>query len=117
MIYKHLLYPDQQKAIKEKILDILDLDSYNSTTLYELDNNTEKQQKLLDLLPDMKKFFSISSCAGIYRSEDTKRPMLSILRKILKTDYDIVSSDWRVRDPEGNLLYRTKRYYFHKKKV
>lgn len=117
MIYKYLLYPEEQKAIKEKIITILNLDTYNSTTLHELDTNTEKQQQIMELLPDMKKYFSISSCAGVYSPENIKRPLLSILRKILKTDYDIISTDWRARDQEGKLLYRTKRYYFHKKQL
>lgn len=71
----------------------------------------------MDLLPDMKKYFSLSTCIGVYNAENTKRPLLSILRKILKTDYEIVSTDIWVKDENGKLLYRTKRYYFHKKQV
>ena len=53
------LYATQQDEMIEKIIDILDLDEENSITLYELDNDKAKTDKLLALIPELRLSFLI----------------------------------------------------------
>jgi hypothetical protein len=39
MRLKSDMYAPEQAAIRQRVIDILELDELNSTTLYELDNN------------------------------------------------------------------------------
>jgi hypothetical protein len=58
MRLKSQLYKKEQRDIIDKIINIMGLDDENSVTLYELDNNDEKQKKILDLIPEIRKYFS-----------------------------------------------------------
>ena len=49
MRYKTELYVKEQDEIIQQIINILKLDNEYSTTLYELDNNIEKQQNILKI--------------------------------------------------------------------
>lgn len=113
MRHKHELYPEEQKAIKEELLGILELDEHQSILFSNLDNNVIKQQQIMSLLPRIRTFFSMSRITAFAYPESAKRPWLSIIRHLLKDDYKMVSADWRVRNDDGSSL-RTKRYYFHK---
>ena len=42
-----------------KIINILELDQTNSITLYELDNDIKKQEKILNLLPEIKNTLNV----------------------------------------------------------
>ena len=46
MNLKSILYREEQEEIIEKIIDILQLDENYSITLYDLDNDNEKQSKI-----------------------------------------------------------------------
>ncbi len=45
MRLKSELYKKEQEEICDKIIEILDLSETNTITLYELDNDKEKQEK------------------------------------------------------------------------
>ena len=53
MRLKYELYKKEQEEICDKIIEILDLPETNSITLYELDNDKEKQEKIIKLIPNM----------------------------------------------------------------
>lgn len=114
MRHKHELYPEEQAIIKDELLRILELDEHQSILLSELDNNVYKQQQVMSLLPRIRTFFSMSRITAFAYPETAKRPWLSIIRHLLKDDYDMVSADCRAKNEDGSSL-RTKRYYFHKK--
>ncbi len=114
MRHKRELYPEEQKRIKQELLSILDLDHHNSILLSDLDCDKDKQQDILNLLPRIRTFFSMSKITAFAYPESAKRPWLSIIRHLLKDDYDMVSADWRVKLDNGSNL-RTKRYFFHNK--
>ena len=61
MKLKSILYKKEQDEIINKIIDILVLDNNNSIILYELDNDKIKQDKILELIPDIRKYFSFTS--------------------------------------------------------
>ena len=47
MRLKEELYKKEQDEILQKIINIINLDKENSITLYELDNDIEKQNKIV----------------------------------------------------------------------
>jgi hypothetical protein len=113
MKQKILLYPNEQKLIREKLINILELDEHNSITLYELENHPIKTKQIMELLPEIRKFCSMSKITAFSTPEKVGRPWLSIIRHMTKKDYEMVSADWRIKQ-ENNII-RTKRYYFHKR--
>lgn len=114
MRFKNELYPEEQKAIKSQLLDIIALDDKNSIVLHHIDNDEEKQQRIMNLLPRIRTFFSMSRVTAFAYPEKIQRPWLSIIRHLLKDDYDIVSRDYKVKGNDG-VTIRTKRYTVTKK--
>lgn len=112
MRLKQELYRTEQDDILQKIMDILELDKENSITLYELDKNLEKQQNILSLLPNIRKYFSLSFVKGVKNPKLLKRPWLSIIKQLLKKNYSIISTDFRMVINDNKI--RTKKYIFIK---
>lgn len=104
------LYPNEQSAIKKKLWDMLPLDSDMSITLYDLEKNTALTDSIIQLIPDIRTYFSMSKVTAICTPERIKRPWLSVIRHLTKDTYDIVSTDVRIL--VGNNTIRTKRYVF-----
>ena len=87
MKYKNELYEKEQNEIINKLIDILELEEQQYLILYNLDNNESKQKLILDLIPNIRKYFSLSNVRGIKNPETLKRPWLSIIRQMLKQKY------------------------------
>jgi hypothetical protein len=115
MRLKSELYSKEQENLEEKLIQILNLDEKNSITLYELDKDIEKQQKILDLIPDIKKYYSSSKIPGAYyySTDRIVRPWLSIIKYLIKNKYEMCSTDYRISI--DNKKIRTKRYLFLEK--
>ena len=107
------LYKEQQYNIVDNLINILNLDEDNGITLYDLDNNEDKQKEIMDLIPEIKKYFRFDSINGIKKTETVKRPYLSIIRCILKLKYNILLTDFRME--RDNKKIRTTKYIFLKK--
>lgn len=114
MRLKSKLYKKEQDDIIDKIISILELDNENSIILYNLDKDIKKQTKILDLIPDIRKYFNFASVMGASEPDKSKRPYLSIIKQLTKTKYKIITSDFRIKQKE-QLEIRTKKYYFVKK--
>ncbi len=114
MRLKSELYKDEQIELINRLINIINLDDDNSLILYELDSDETKKQEILDLIPDIKKYFSFTSIIGASEPEKAKRPYLSIIKQLLKSKYTIISSDYRIKDNNDNEI-RTKKYFFMKK--
>ena len=112
MINKSVLYKEKQLEICDKIIEILDLDEYSCTTLYDLENNQEKKQKIIEISSDIRKYFLINNIRGVKEPEKTKRAWLSIIKQITKLKYKLLSSDCRII--LNNKKIRTKKYIFVK---
>lgn len=112
MIEKDKLYKKQQQEIIDKIIGILELDEYNCVTLYNLDNNEEKKQKIMNLVPEIRKYYSCNNIQGAREPEKFKRPWLSIIKQICKKQYKVMSSDCTIE--HDNKKIRTKKYIFVK---
>lgn len=111
MKLKSILYKKEQDEIIDKIIKILELDNENSIILHDLDNDENKQNKILELIPDIRKYYSFSTIIGAFEPTKAKRPYLSIIRQITKSKYKLHSYDYRIKR-EGKNDIRTKKYIF-----
>ena len=96
MIHKSKLYQKEQNEIMDKIINILQLDEDNSILLYDLDNDDSKKQKIMDLIPDIRKYFTFTCIKGVQNPDLVQRPYLSIIRHITKLKYIMKSYDHRI---------------------
>jgi len=112
MKLKSILYKKEQDEIIDNIINILELDGKNSIILYNLDNDKEKQKKILKLIPNIRKYFSFSMIIGASEPTKAKRPYLSIIRQLTKSKYKMTSYDFRIKQNRKEI--RTKKYVFEK---
>ena len=114
MKLKSLLYKQEQDELVNKIIDILELDNENSIILYNLDNDQGKQNKILELIPEIRKYYSFSTIIGASEPTKAKRPYLSIIKQITKSKYKLNSYDYRIKQEDKEDI-RTKKYIFELK--
>ena len=110
MRLKSELYKKEQDEIIEKIITILDLENKNTYTLYELDKNEEIQNKIMELIPEIRKWFSFNNMKAVGEPSKIKRPWLSIIKNLLKSKYIIESKDFQFT--ENGKYIRTHIYSF-----
>jgi hypothetical protein len=108
MRLKSELYKKEQEEIIDKIVKILDLENKTEYTLYELDKNDEIQNKILELIPEIRKWFSFNNMKAVGEPSKRKRPWLCIIKQLLKSKYNIVSIDYRMID--NGVEIRTHKY-------
>ena len=76
-------YHTEREDICNRLISILELDENNSILLNELENDIEKQTKILDMKDEIKKYFAVS-CLTPYKPNATcKRPYINILRGLV----------------------------------
>ena len=109
---KSVLYKDEQEKLADKIIEILELDEDNSITLYELDNDTDKQEKIMKLAPEVRTFFTYTCIMGV--KQDLKRSWLSVMKHVTKVKYKLISSEVRFQVGDKKEKVKTVRYYFVK---
>ena len=85
MKLKSILYKKEQDELVNKIINILELDDENSIILFNLDNDKIKQDKILELIPEIRKYYSFSTIIGASEPTKAKRPYLSIIRQLTKS--------------------------------
>ena len=110
MRLKRELYKKEQEEIINKIINILDLTNKNTYTLYELDKNVEIQNKIMELIPEIRKWFSFNNMKAVGEPSKRKRPWLSIIKQLTKTKYNLLSEDFRLFDNSKEI--RTHKYTF-----
>jgi hypothetical protein len=113
MRLKSELYKNEQLEIMNKIINILELDDNNSITLYELDNDIEKQEKILEILPEIKKYFKCKCVKSLIAPEKVKRIYLSLIRYITKLEYNMIGVQFLIQKDKSKI--RTVKYIFIKK--
>jgi hypothetical protein len=110
MRLKSELYKKEQEEIVDKIIKILDLENKTEYTLYELDKNEEIQKKIMELIPEIRKYYAFNNMKAVGEPNKRKRPWLSIIKNLLKTKYNIVSKDFQFTENETHI--RTHIYKF-----
>ena len=93
MRLKSELYKKEQDDIRDKIIIILDLENKNTYTLYELDKNEEIQKQIMELIPEIRKWFAFNNMKAVGEPEKRKRPWLSIIKNLLKSKYTIENNE------------------------
>lgn len=88
MRLKSDLYGPEQRALCDRVIETLALDSQRSCWLSDLDANKQQQTRLLELIPDVRRFFSYTLIAGANNPGARKRPWLSLARSVTKPFYD-----------------------------
>ena len=78
------LYKKEQKEIVDKIITILDLENKTEYTLYELDKNEEIQKQIMELIPEIRKYYSFNGIKAVGEPNKIKRPWLSIIKHLIK---------------------------------
>ena len=107
---KNELYKKEQLKLSNQIIDILELDENNQIILYHLDNDKQKINKIMELIPELRKYFAIKNILGIENPLNSKRPWLSIIRNITKLTHKMISNDKQLTVDEK--IIRTKIYSF-----
>jgi hypothetical protein len=91
-------------------IKILDLEKKHSYTLYELDKNENIQNNIMQLIPEIRKYFSFNGLKAVGELKRIKRPWLSIIKQLTKTKYNIESKDFQFT--ENGKYIRTHIYSF-----
>jgi hypothetical protein len=103
-------YQQEREDICNKIITILNLNEDNTILLCDLDEDTEKQNKIMDMKEEIQKYFACSTISSFKPNFECKRPYLNIIRSILrKQNYIIENSDFWIKYENG-LLQRTIKY-------
>jgi len=102
---------NERNEIFSKLLNILNVtDKSNTFYLHELDGSEEKQKQIMDLVPDIKKYF-ICSTWTCFCKDDVKRNYLSIIKYMMKDmGHKMVSARAFVKDSDGNTHNATQYY-------
>ena len=91
-------YQNEREDICNKIITILELKEDNTFLLYELDDNIEKQNKILELKEEIQKYFACSTISSFKPNFECKRPYLNIIRSILrKQNYNFIGNDYTIK--------------------
>jgi hypothetical protein len=93
MRLKSELYKKEQDDMIDKIISILDLENKNTYTLYELDKNEEIQKQIMELIPEIRKWFAFNNMKAVGEPDKRKRPWLSIIKHLIKSKYTIENKE------------------------
>ena len=108
-------YQIEREEICVKLINILQLDSDNSFILCKLDDDIEKQTKILNMKEEIQKCFACSEIYSFKPNFACKRPYLNIIRGILrKQGYSFLSTDFELKMDNDNFK-RTKKYIIFRK--
>jgi hypothetical protein len=110
MRLKSELYKKEQEEIVDKIITILDLENKTEYTLYELDKNEEIQKQIMELIPEIRKYYAFNNMKAVGEPNKRKRPWLSIIKNLLKTKYNIITDISYLTDDKS----QTQIYKFNK---
>ena len=92
---------------------ILHRTNYLLFTLYKLDNDIKKQKEIMNLIPDIRKYFSFNNLKAVGEPERIKRPWLSIIKQLTKKHYTLTNKHYRIYKDDGKVI-RTMNYTFTK---
>ena len=85
-------YTKERQELLDKMFSILGINENNNKfLLHELDNDEKKQQDILNLEPEIKKYF-ICSKWNCFKDPEIKRKYLSFIKNVFKTmNYEVIS--------------------------
>ena len=108
-IKKKIKFEKQQNSLFNDLLNILNYNNDNVFYLYDLDNNKELQDNIMNLVDNIIKYYPSSNCNGINKKK-CKRPYLSIIRYLVKYhNKNLFFMDYTLKI-DDNKTVRTKKY-------
>jgi hypothetical protein len=103
-------YKNEREQLCEQIIDIINLDETGCFLLSEIDENNDKQNKIIDLKDKIKQIFAVSTISSFKPNFVCKRPYLNIIRSILRQQgYIFEGKDCEFKISE-NIYKRTIKY-------
>ena len=91
-------YLIEREEICNKIITILGLKEDKTFLLCELDEDIEKQNKIMDLKEEIQKYFACSTISSFKPNFQCRRPYLNIIRSILrKQNYNFIGNDYTIK--------------------
>lgn len=103
-------FQNEREQICEKLISIIELDDNNSFLLSELDDNVDKQNKILEMKSEIQQYFACSTISAFKPNFECKRPYLNILRSILrKQGYTFIGNDYTIK--VNGVPMKTIKYY------
>lgn len=109
-------YYTEREDICNRLISILELDENNSILLNELENDVEKQTKILEMKDEIQKYFAVSCLSPFKPNATCKRPYINILRGILrKQGYTFDNSTIITSLNDGKYTSTTKYKIFRNK--
>ena len=114
MRLKSELYKKEQEEIVNKIITILDLENNNVINLCDLDSDTNKQKQIMELIPEIRKYYSFNGIKAVGEPNKIKRPWLSIIKHLTKEKYNLESKEYQFFNEKENKYLRTQKYIFTK---
>jgi len=103
-------YQIQREEICNKLIQILQLDDDNCFLLYELDNDIEKQSRILEMKNEIKKYFAVSNISVFKPKYDCKKPYINIIRSILRQQNYIVKNTQIEKSNGDGTFFRSTKY-------
>jgi hypothetical protein len=94
-------YTNERNELLQKMFNILEISKeHNMISLKKLDDDNDIQQKILDLIPDIKKYFICSKWnIFINKNREFKRTYLSLIKAVMK--------DMQIEITTGNMTKKT----------
>ena len=107
VVSKNVKFAIQQDILVYKLFNILDLNMYNQITLRELKTNTDKRDKILSLLDDLKRFYKLKSPSFLYRLDEVKNLQMCVIRAIISTKGITLKSEnlWNPKLEKKEIVY------------
>lgn len=104
-------YASEREEICKKIINVLKLDDKQSFLLHDLDTDTEKQELILNMKPEIQKYFACSSMSAFRANFESKRPCLNIIKGVLRQQKYLFTGSSVVIKLEDGKTKSTKRYH------
>jgi hypothetical protein len=106
-------YNEEKEKLASKLYDILDLKN-NFFLLCELDQDVEKQEKIMNLVPEIRAIFKSKDLCFLNFKDNKrlKKPYMSIIRGLLKyMKYNLFIETVNIKSKENEKGFiRTQKY-------
>jgi hypothetical protein len=103
-------FQNEREQICKILISIIELDDNKCFLLSELDDNIDKQNKILEMKSEIQQCFACSTISSFKPNFECKRPYLNIIRSILrKQGYTFVGNDYTIKI--NGVPKKTIKYY------
>jgi hypothetical protein len=110
---KETIFKEEQILVKKRLLEILNITKNNNYfTLYDLDNDIEKQNSILELESDCEKYFACCEWTYFRNKKENKvneRPSLVLAKNILTSlNTELINTKITVSNNDNKKIITSK---------